>query len=76
MKVKEMIEELKKLDPEALCIYSADDDGNGYSVVSYGPKQGLFEESSHGCGDFLDDKSLLGEDKKLWKKAKKAVCIN
>ena len=34
MKVKELIEELSKLDPEALVVLSRDEEGNGYSELA------------------------------------------
>lgn len=42
MKVKELIEYLQELNPEATVLTSKDDEGNGYNKVHYKPEECLF----------------------------------
>lgn len=50
MKLKEYIEklnELTQLHPEASefeCVYSRDDEGNGFEIVHYSPGLGFYED--------------------------------
>ncbi len=64
MKVKELIENLKKLDPEAICVYSGDDEGNYFGEIYFTPSEGLYNEEIR-----EDEEGYVFE-------GKKAVCIN
>ena len=67
MKVKELIEILKKLDQEALVVMSRDAEGNGYEKMSGDVSTGMVFDSDEGTIGYpeLDDelrKAGYGED--------------
>jgi len=54
MKVKELIEVLKELDPEMECIMQKDSEGNGYSPLSGADPDGIYIADSTWSGDVYD----------------------
>ena len=76
MKFKKYVKLLKKYlkeNPESAnftVVYSADDEGNGFQVVSFGPSVGNFDGEYR--GDFMSDEDDLAE----YEYDVNAVCIN
>lgn len=50
MKVKELIEELSKFDPEAEVILQKDSEGNGYSPLSGADDDAVYQEENSWSG--------------------------
>lgn len=48
MKVKELIEELKKLDPEKLVVMSSDGEGNSYDVLYQIDDDSMYKDNEVG----------------------------
>jgi hypothetical protein len=66
MKLKEYIEELQKIAqdyPDAVVVYSADDEGNYFEEVHFGPSVGRFSNGEWESGEDMQGKP-------------NAVCIN
>jgi len=61
MKVKELIEELGKYDPDMLLVMSKDAEGNRYSPLS-GLFDGHYVPSNTWSGDILDEEDEISED--------------
>ena len=88
MKLTEYIKELQDLLSEhgdLKCIYSTDDEGNGYSEVHYSPSMGHFDEDSEFYGeegladmmeDYKNDEYTDEEIQVALKTLEKVVCIN
>ena len=74
MKVKELIEHLKKMPQNADCIYAIDEEGNGYEKVFYSPTLGKFKQCGRGSrnGYFCDNENLTDD----MKDGETTVCIN
>lgn len=53
MKIKELIKELKALNPESEVILQKDSEGNGYSPLS-GIEAGVYVPESTWSGEFVD----------------------
>lgn len=54
MKIKDLIEELQKLNPETLLVMSSDSEGNAYSPVSAPISIGYYFPDSSYSGDFYE----------------------
>jgi len=54
MKIKDLIEELQKLNPETLLVMSSDSEGNAYSPVSVPISVGHYFPDSSYSGDFYE----------------------
>lgn len=56
MKVKELIEHLQKMDPEAEVYTAIDDEGNGFRQLFYAPSPGRVNpQEEHRPESFYDD---------------------
>jgi len=76
MKIKELIENLKKCDPEAICVYSRDDEGNGFQEVFFTPSEGLYNEEEHDFESLETTKGNKEDEENYVFEGKNAVCIN
>jgi len=64
MNVRELIEELQKLDPELVVLKQKDDEGNGYSRVN-GADDDCYVDNSE-AGDYNIDDVMTLEDLDAW----------
>lgn len=65
MKIKDLIEQLQKLDPELLVVLSKDEEGNGYSELAYIEPNSRFSEgevSPNILTEELDEEGWSEED--------------
>lgn len=54
MKVKDLLEALKELDPEMEIILQKDSEGNGYSPLAGADPDGIYIAETTWCGDVYD----------------------
>jgi len=77
MTLKEYIKELQKIAkkyPDAVVVYSKDEEGNGFNEVFYPPSIGNFSKFNNFCGgDFVCDD---GTKEYAEKSKNNAVCLN
>lgn len=74
MKVKDLIKQLQKCDPEKIVILQKDSEGNGYSPLEGIDNDSIYEEESTYSGDVWSkswsaDDAAMGE--KEWEDCKK-----
>jgi hypothetical protein len=67
IKVKELIEELKKMNPELKCVYAIDDEGNAFRQIWNLPTLGKLEGEDFISNDDEEYENTDGEE---------VVCIN
>ena len=79
MKIKDLIKELKELDPERIIVMSKDSEGNNFSPLSE-IEEGSYEEESSYNGEFGLEKltpklKKAGYDEENIIEGKKAICF-
>jgi len=81
MKVREVIEELQKMDPELDVILQKDGEGNGYSPCAGASDRCVYRAEStwsgeaHDLDDSADDMCLDEDEWEAYKKKHPQVCV-
>lgn len=79
MKVRELIEELQKLDPEMECIIQKDAEGNGFSPLAGADPNGIYIKETSWFGEVYSAEWTADEadmDEDLWETMlKKPRCL-